>query len=139
MTPLDVGMKVYSNDWYLKYNLSYEDAARMLADWGVTFVLAQSRVLPMADMAVKSEVPPELADRFAAYDDRKFRDALGREGIEYWAASLMFFDPQALKTHPEFQAVGSNGKYLYTVNEHWFDEPLKNALGLKHERYQRSP
>lgn len=112
MTSFDVGMKVYSNDWYLKYNLSYKDAARMLADWGVTFVLAQSRVLPMADTAVKSEVPPELADRFAAYDDRKFRDALASESIEYWAASLMFYDPQALENNPELQAVGSDGRVM---------------------------
>jgi hypothetical protein len=118
MTSFDVGMKVYSNDWYLKYNLSYEDAARMLADWGVTFVLAQSRVLPMADTAVKSEVPPELANRFAAYDDRKFRDALGKMGIEYWAASLMFFDPQALVENPELQAVGSDGRVMEKID--WY-------------------
>ena len=82
MALFEVGMKVYSNDWYLKYNLSYEEAARTLKDWGVSFVLAQSRTLPMVDTAVKSEVPPELAERYSTYDDRKFRDALAKEGIE---------------------------------------------------------
>src|SRR5271166_2396986 len=80
-----VGMKSYDNDWFLRFNLSYDDAARLLADWGVTFVIAQSRFLPTADSAVKSEVAPGLAERFASYDDRKFRDALGRQNILYFA------------------------------------------------------
>ena len=41
------GMKVYDNDWFLRFDLDYDDAARLLADWGVTFILAQSRYLPM--------------------------------------------------------------------------------------------
>ena len=30
-----LGMKVYDNDWYLKYDLSYAAAAELLSDWGV--------------------------------------------------------------------------------------------------------
>ena len=118
MAPFEFGMKVYSNDWYLKHNLTYKVAARVLKDWGVTFVLAQSRLLPMPDTAVKSEVPPELAERYAAYDDRKFRDALAEEGIEYWAAVLMFFDPGALEADPSIQAVGSDGKPMQKID--WY-------------------
>jgi hypothetical protein len=118
MTPFRVGMKVYDNDWFLKYNFSYEEAARILRDWGVTFILAQSRYLPMPDTAVKSEVPPELAKRYAAYDDRRFRDALAKEGVEYWAAATMFFDPAALAANPGLRAVGSDGEPIEKID--WY-------------------
>src|SRR5580658_8632126 len=88
--PFAVGMKSYDNDWYLRFNLSYDAAAALLSDWGVTFVIAQSRALPMPDSAVKSEVRPELKERFASYDDRKFRDALARRCILYIATCAMF-------------------------------------------------
>lgn len=118
MAPFKVGMKVYDNDWFLKYNFSYEEAARILRDWGVTFVLAQSRYLPMPDTAVKSEIPPELAERYAAYDDRRFRDALAKEGVEYWAAATMFFDPAALVADPGLRAVGSDGEPIEKID--WY-------------------
>lgn len=110
MRRFEVGMKVYDSNWFLKYDLSYKEAARCLHDWGVTFVLAQSRFLPMPDSAIKSEVPPELADLYATYDDRKFRDALAKEGIEYWAAVCMFFDPKALDADPSLRPIGSDGR-----------------------------
>jgi hypothetical protein len=113
-----LGMKVYDNDWYLKYDLSYAAAAELLSDWGVTFVIAQSRLLPMPDSAVKSEVPPELAERYATYDDRKFRDALAVCGIEYYASALMFFDPAALRAEPSFEAIGSDGLAMPTID--WY-------------------
>jgi hypothetical protein len=118
MRTFEVGMKVYDNDWFLKYALSYEDAARCLSDWGVTFVLAQSRFLPMPDSAVESQVPPELADLYATCDDRKFRDALAREGIEYWAAACMFFDPKALNADPALRPVGSDGRPMEKID--WY-------------------
>jgi hypothetical protein len=110
MARFQVGMKVYDNEWYLKHNLTYEEAAHCLRDWGVTFVLAQSKVLPMPDSAVKSEVPPEQAERYASYDDRKFRDALARVGIEYYAAVCMFHDPQALEADPSLWPIGKDGR-----------------------------
>ncbi|MDH4136225.1 MAG: hypothetical protein OEW09_05840 [Anaerolineae bacterium] len=118
MGTFKVGMKVYDNDWFLEYDLSYKDAARYLNDWGVTFVLAQSRFLPMPDSAVESEVPPELADLYATYDDRKFRDALAKEGIEYWAAVCMFFDPKALDADPSLRPVGSDGRPMGKID--WY-------------------
>jgi hypothetical protein len=111
MAPFEVGMKVYDNDWFLKYNFSYEEAARILSDWGVTFILAQSRYLPMPDTAVKSEIPPELADR-------RFRDALAKEGVEYWAAATMFFDPAALEADPGLRAVGNDGQPIEKID--WY-------------------
>ena len=119
MASFDVGMKVYDNDWFLKYELSYQDAAKILKDWGVTFILAQSRYLPISDTAVKSEVPPELANRFASYDDRLLRAALAEEGIEYWAAATMFFDPPALAADPGLRAVGNDGKPMEKID--WYE------------------
>jgi hypothetical protein len=110
MNPFRVGMKVYDNDWYLHHGMSHGEAAAMLADWGVTFVLAQSRLLPMPDTAVKSAVPEGLAARYAEYDDRKFRDALARRNILYVASCLMFFDPAALEADPDIGAVDADGK-----------------------------
>ncbi|MFM9941794.1 MAG: hypothetical protein ACKVP7_20100 [Hyphomicrobiaceae bacterium] len=105
-----LGMKIYDNDWYLRFGLGYDEAAALLADWGVTFVLTQSRLLPMPDSAVKSVVPPELAERYAAYDDRRFRDALARRGIRYVASCLMMFDPEALAADPALEAIDATGK-----------------------------
>jgi len=113
-----VGMKSYDNDWFLRFNLSYDDAARLLADWGVTFVIAQSRFLPTADSAVKSEVAPDLAERFASYDDRKFRDALGRQNILYFATCAMFFDPPALAADPSLAAIDAVGRRMEKVD--WY-------------------
>lgn len=105
-----LGMKIYDNDWYLRFGLGYDEAAGMLADWGVTFVLTQSRLLPMPDSAVKSVVPPELAEHYASYEDRKFRDALARHGILYLASCLMMFDPDALTADPLLNAVDALGR-----------------------------
>lgn len=94
-----VGMKIYTLDWYLKYNLSYSEAAKKLREQGIGLVLAQSKYLPMADTAVKSEAPPEQQKRLDAYDDRLFREALAEEGVEYWAACNLFFDPRTMERH----------------------------------------
>jgi hypothetical protein len=111
-------MKIYDNDWYLHHGLSYDQAAEMLDDWGASFVIAQSRFLPMPDTAVKSEIPPELASRFAAYDDRRFRDALARRGIRYIASCLMFFDPAALAADPAMGAIDADGRPMEKID--WY-------------------
>ena len=104
------GMKVYDNDWFLRFDLDYDDAARLLGDWGVTFVLAQSRYLPMPDTAIKSEVPERLKDRYAAYDDRLFREALRRVRIQYVATCLVGLDPEAVAADPNLVPVDANGR-----------------------------
>jgi hypothetical protein len=119
MSRFQVGMKLYDLEWYLKYKMSYQDAARCLRDWGVTFVLAQNRLLPMPDSAVKSEVPPELAHRYATYDDRRFRDSLGEEGIEYWPAVCLFYDPTVLDADPSLRPIGSDGRRMQKVD--WYE------------------
>ncbi|MFQ6100330.1 MAG: hypothetical protein ACE5OS_03730 [Anaerolineae bacterium] len=113
-----IGVKSYDTDWFLKHGLGYREAARLLREWGVTFVLAQSRFLPMPDSAVESEVSPELAALYATYDDRKFRDALAGEGIEYWATVCTFFDPQAVDANPSLRPVGSDGRPMEKID--WY-------------------
>jgi len=116
---MKIGLKVYSNDWYLKYNLSYTQAADLLSEWGVNFIIAQSKVLPMPDTAVKSEVPPELMDRYLAYDDVKFREALSKNDIEYWATTLFFMDRVALESNPSYKAYGDDGKPMQQID--WYE------------------
>ncbi len=113
-----LGMKVYDTDWYLRFGLDYDEAAALLADWGVTFVLTQSRILPMPNTAVESVVPPELAERYASYDDRHFRDALARRGIKYVASCLMMFDPDALATNPAWNAIDTSGRAQEAID--WY-------------------
>ena len=50
---LSVGMKIYDNDWFLRHQLEPEQAADVLKAMGVTWVIAQTRFLPMADSAGK--------------------------------------------------------------------------------------
>lgn len=118
MKRFQAGIKIYSDDWFLKHKLSYAEAARYLRDWGVTFVLAKSRYLAMPDSAVESAAPPELADRYATYDDRKFRDALAKEGIAYWPTVCMFFDPPAIAADPSLRPVGSDGRPMEQID--WY-------------------
>ena len=118
MSDFEVGMKIYDCDWYLKYDLSYDEAAQCLREWGVSFVLAQNRLLPMPDSAVDSEVASELEERYTAYDDRKFRDALAMAGIEYWLAVCLFFDPWALEADPSLVPVGSDGRLMPKID--WY-------------------
>lgn len=104
-----IGVKIYSADWFLNYKLSYKEAARYLRSWGIDFVLVQSRLLPMPDSAVKSEVDADEAARYATFDDRKFRDALAKEGIEYWATVCAFFAPPEIEKNPALRPIGSDG------------------------------
>ena len=128
MGRFQVGMKLYDLDWFLKYGLSYQEAAQLLRDWGVTFVLAQNRFLPMPDSAVVSEVKPDLAHRYATYDDRRFRDALAQAGIAYWPAVCMFYDPMALEADPSLRPIGSDGRRMEKVD--WYEGIAPSVKGF---------
>jgi hypothetical protein len=105
-----VGMKIYDNVWYIKYRLEPEQAADILVGMGVTYVMAQGRLLPMQDTAINSEVSPEDAARLATLDDRKFRDALAARGIAYFASLNIGFDPNFIATHPELLPIDQFGR-----------------------------
>lgn len=109
MTNLRLGMKIYGNEWFLRHGLQSEEAADVLDAIGVTFVIAQSRYLPMSDSAVKSTVTEEDEQRYAALDDVAFRNALGRRGISYFGVLNICFDPAFSETFPEDLPVNQFG------------------------------
>ncbi len=105
-----VGMKIYDNVWYLRHRLEAEQAADILASMGVTYVMAQGKLIPMQDTAIESEVTPEEAARFATLDDRAFRDALAARGIAYFASLNIGFDPNFIAGHKELLPIDQFGK-----------------------------
>ena len=113
-----LGTKNYDTDWFLKYGLSYNEAAKLLADSGFSFLMTQNRFLPMADSAVASEVTPEMAARYAAYDDLKFREALGNAGVGYWPTLNIFFNPAAIEADSSLRPIGWDGKLMPTLD--WY-------------------
>ncbi len=105
-----VGMKIYDNVWYLRHRLEPDEAADILSGMGVTYVLAQSKLLPMQDTAIESEVTAEEQARFATLDDRAFRDALRARGIAYFASLNIGFDPNFIAAHGELLPVDQFGR-----------------------------
>lgn len=110
MHDMRVGMKIYDNVWYLRFGLEPEEAAEVLTDMGVTYVMAQSKMLPMQDTAIESEVTPAERARFTTLNDRAFRDALASRGIAYFASINFGFDPKLLAAHPEMMPIDQFGK-----------------------------
>lgn len=91
-----VGVKIYSYDWYWKYGLDYRQAAQVLKEQGMNFVIAQNEYIPSKNTAVDAEVPEECREAFENYSDQEFVKALQEEGIEYYASALMFFNPEEM-------------------------------------------
>ena len=128
-------MKVYDNDWFLKYHFSYSEVAKILKDWGVNLILTQSKYIPMPDTAVKSEISNKEKKLYNSYSDLKFREALAKEGIDYYSTILMFFDPSALEKNVKFSAYDENLKKMKKID--WYigipptmEEHLKNKITL---------
>jgi len=113
-----LGMKVYDNDWFLKFHFSYSEVAKILKDWGVNLILTQSKYIPMPDTAVKSEISKQEKKLYNSYSDLKFREALANEGIDYYATILMFFDPSALAINGKLSAYDKNLKKMKKID--WY-------------------
>ncbi|MCK5129525.1 MAG: hypothetical protein KAQ68_06725 [Clostridiales bacterium] len=94
-----IGVKIYSSDWFWKYNLSYQSAANELKDMGINYVIAQNKYLPMNNSAVDSEIPVNKLKLMQTYDDRCFRDALCDTGIDYLGVCNFFFDIDLINKH----------------------------------------
>jgi len=109
MIDLRLGFKIYDNDWFLKYGMTPEQTADELAGMGATFVIAQSRYLPMQDSAVESQVR-EPGGRYENLDDFAFRNALGDRGIAYFGCLNICFDPALAAAHPELLPIDQFGK-----------------------------
>lgn len=112
------GVKIYDNDWFIRHGLAPEEAADLLARWNVTYVIAQSRLLPMQDSAVSSAVTPAQQARYAALDDLAFRQALAERGIAYFAVLNIGFDPDFARRHPALLPIDQFGRRA--VLDDWY-------------------
>jgi len=120
-----VGMKIYDNAWFLRHRLEPEQAADILAGMGINFVLTQSKLVPMQDTAIESEVSAAERARFQELDDRRFRDSLRARGIDYVSSILFGFDPRFLAQHPELIPVDQHGRQAERID--WY-------IGIPSER-----
>src|SRR5687767_2094790 len=105
-----LGMKIYDNVWFVDRLLEPEEAADFLASMGVSFALSQSKLLPMQDTAIASEITAEQRERFERLDDRAFRDALKERGIAYFCSLNFGFDPKFIADHPHLLPTDQFGK-----------------------------
>jgi hypothetical protein len=105
-----LGMKIYDNVWFVEDLLEPEEAADFLSSMGVSFVLSQSKLLPMQDTAIPSEITAEQKKRFESLDDRAFRDALKERGIGYFCSLNFGFDPKFISAHPHLLPTDQFGK-----------------------------
>lgn len=117
MSDFKVGMKIYSYDWYWKYKLDYDEAASLLKKQGIGFVISQNEYVPSVSTSVAAEVPEEYIEAFKRYDDRLFRNALSKAGIEYWGSVQMFFN---LKEMYKFGNVPVDNKGKAAEKADWY-------------------
>lgn len=135
MTALRIGVKVYDLDWFGQWGLEPAQLARLLENWGVDFVLTQSRRLPMADSAVRSSATAAQQRRLADYDERATRDALGEAGIGYWPTLCTYFEPEALAADPTLRPVGGDGRPMPLVD--WYVGLLPGHAGWLERQCER--
>lgn len=132
MVNLRLGMKIYDNAWFLQHRLQPEELADLLVKMGVTFVIAQSRFLPMQDNAVASRVRDEQAADYAALDDLAFRQALAERDIAYFACLNICFDPKFNAEHSELLPIDQFGQAAPMLD--WYQGlPPDRALNLEHK------
>ncbi|WP_180899721.1 hypothetical protein [Martelella soudanensis] len=112
------GVKLYDNDWFIRYGWEPEQLADHLADLNMTYVIAQSRFLPMANSAVESAVSKTDRLRYEALDDRALRDCLRERDIGYIAVENICFDPAYADAHPEDLPIDQFGRRHH--REDWY-------------------
>lgn len=132
MLDLRLGMKIYDNNWFLRHQLQPAAAADVLAAMGVTFVIAQSRFLPMASSAVENTIRPQDAPRFAELDDVAFRDALRERRIGYVACLNIGFDPGFAAAHPHLLPIDQFGQ-RETMQDWYIGLPPDRAENIEHK------
>ena len=132
MADLRLGIKIYDNDWFLRHRHSPEGAADILAQMGATFVIAQSRFLPMQDSAIQSNVRDSQATDYAALDDVAFRHALSAGGIGYFACLNICFDPAFTAAHPELLPIDQFGR-AEEMQDWYIGLPPDRAANLQHK------
>jgi hypothetical protein len=132
MQSLSVGIKIYDNDWFLKHRLSAEQAADLLQAMGATWVIAQSRFLPMADSAVDSAVRDRDVDRYRTLDDVAFRRCLKERGIGYFAVLNICFDPAFPAAHTDLVPIDQFGR-REELQDWYIGTPPDRAENIGHK------
>ncbi|MGO4835752.1 hypothetical protein AB4144_26275, partial [Rhizobiaceae sp. 2RAB30] len=110
MIDLRAGVKIYDGDWMARNRLDPEQAADLLSSMGITYVITQSRFLPMQDSAVDSAVRLECASGDPEQDDIALREALRERGIGYLGCLNICFDPVFSQLHPELLPIDQHGR-----------------------------
>jgi len=126
------GVKIYDNDWYIRHGMEPEQLAEMLASWNISYVIAQSRYLPMQDSAVPSRVTPADLDRYSTLDDVAVRKALADRGIGYFSCLNICFDPDYIATHPEQLPIDQFGK-VEEKQDWYIGVPPEREANLDHK------
>lgn len=129
------GVKIYDNDWFLRHKLTAEQTADMLHQWGVTYVIAQSKYLPMSDNAVTSTVSAADRAAYEALDDVLLRNLLKERGIAYFAVLNICFDTGFSSTRPDMLGIDQWGRP--GVQQDWYagmppdrQDNLDHKIGL---------
>ncbi|MCX5515382.1 hypothetical protein [Kaistia algarum] len=126
------GVKIYDNDWYIRYRMEPDELADMLASWNISYVIAQSRYLPMQDSAVPSRVTPADLERYATLDDVAVRKALAERGIGYFSCLNICFDPDYIASHPEQLPIDQFGK-IEEKQDWYIGVPPDRQANLAHK------
>ncbi len=126
------GLKVVSQDWYWKYNLSYDEAIDKLNSMGVNFIIARNSLIPSVDTAVKSEIPKELEYKLAEYDDLTFRQKIKNAGIEYFGSVSYGFAEDCLNKYKNFP-IDQNGNKEEKID--WYIGSCPTCEDYNQERY----
>lgn len=126
------GLKVASQDWFWKYDLSYDKAIEKLKSMGVDFIIAQgSRFIPSANTAIQSEIPKEMEYKLESYDDRVFRKKLEEAGIECFGAVRFGFAEESMDKYGNY-AINQHGKPAKKID--WYIGPCPTCDEYNEER-----
>jgi hypothetical protein len=132
MLDLRRGVKIYDNDWFLRHGLSAEQTVDLLSDWGITYVIAQSKYLPMPNSAVVSTVTDADRRAYETLDDVVFRERLAERGIAYFAVLNMCFDPAFSENRPDQLGIDQWGRP--GVQQDWYvGMPPVREANLSHK------
>lgn len=126
------GLKIVSQDWYWKYNLSYDSAIEKLESMGVDFIIARNSYIPPQNTAVQTTIPKELEYKLVEYDDKEFRRKIKNAGIEYFGIVTFGFDEKAMRKHQNMP-VDQNGEKSEKID--WYIGTCPTCDEYNEERY----
>ena len=101
-----VAVKNYGFEWYLRHGLSEADAAAAMVRHGIDWVAVQNLRDPLPTSAVVQDRPGP------PYEDRRFREALKRQGLKVFEATAVLFRPDAYEAVPDLRPVDADGRVM---------------------------